>query len=82
MANKNTILPVDKSLFTQPNHKNVPISNIILFSDGKRLLNKLIAFTRKNSSTGVEEMCKRMGIAQSDINFLLNSEKNQVKKEK
>ena len=48
----------------------------------KRTINNLIESTRKNSLTGVEEMCKRMGIAQSDVNFLLNSEKNQVKKGK
>lgn len=47
----------------------------------KQIMDNLIESTRKNSSTGVEEMCKRMGIAQSDINLLLNS-KNQVKKGK
>ncbi len=41
----------------------------------KQIMDNLIESTRKNSSTGVEEMCKRMGIAQSDVNFLLNSEK-------
>ena len=48
----------------------------------KRTTNNLIESIRKNSLIGVEEMCKRMGIAQSDVNFLLNSEKNQVKKGK
>lgn len=38
--------------------------------------------TRNNSSTRIEKMCKRMGIAQSDVNLLLNSERNQVKKGK
>lgn len=46
----------------------------------KQIMNNLIESTRKGGSTGIEEMCKRMGIAQSDINLLLNSEKNQVKK--
>ena len=48
----------------------------------KRIIDNLIESTRKSSSTGIEEMCKRMGIAESDVNLLLNSERNKVKKGK